>query len=120
MKTKTEEARERLIALKEGDTAHDSEKYFNARAHFDSDVKRKIFGEGHKRGWDSGHKQGVKDMQAENERLKNVGQIKADAIREATYKLRDCMENGSPKWFCRVVDLLAYADELEALKEADK
>ena len=50
-----------------------------------------------------GYQQAVKDMEAET---------KADVIEEAIKETRDCMEEGSPKWFCRVEDLRKYADKL--------
>ena len=55
------------------------------------------------RGAKWGYQQAVKDMEAET---------KADVIEEAIKETRDCMEEGSPKWFCRVEDLRKYADKL--------
>ena len=39
-------------------------------------------------------------------------EIKADGIEEAIKETRESMEEGSPKWFCRVEDLRKYADKL--------
>ena len=38
--------------------------------------------------------------------------IKADAIEEATHKTRESMQDGCPKWLCRVSELEAYANKL--------
>jgi len=59
----TDEARERLIAEQEGDTAHDSDAYFKARPPQDVTTGRMIFDAAHKRGWNAGYQQGIKDSE---------------------------------------------------------
>ena len=41
-----------------------------------------------------------------------LNSIKADAIEEAAHKTRESMQDGCPKWLCRVSDLEAYANKL--------
>lgn len=43
-----------------------------------------------------------------------VNNIKADAIELATFKTREAMQEGCPKWLCRVVELEKYADSLRS------
>ena len=41
-----------------------------------------------------------------------INAIKADAIEEATHKTRESMQDGCPKWLCRVSELEDYANKL--------
>ena len=61
----TEAIREKRIAEQEGHTAHDTDAYFKARPNYERPLNRKHFEEGHRRGYEAGMQQAVKDMDRE-------------------------------------------------------
>ena len=59
----TEAIREKHIAQQEGHTAHDADDYFKYRPNYERPLNRKHFEEGHRRGYEAGMQQAVKDME---------------------------------------------------------